>query len=240
MVEEQFVRTALLLGEEGVARLKRAKVAVFGIGGVGGFAVEALARAGVGAFLLVDSDRVCVSNINRQIIADWNTVGRYKTKVMQERIASVNPNAEVETRECFFLPENADSFDFSGWDYIVDAVDTVSAKLEIIVRAKEAGVPVISCMGAGNKLDPTRFEVADLYETSVCPLARVMRRELKKRGIDSCKVVYSREEARTPLDGLLSQEESGGRRSVPGSVSFAPSVAGLVAAGEVIRELAGV
>lgn len=240
MVEEQFVRTALLLGEEGVARLKRAKVAVFGIGGVGGFAVEALARAGVGAFLLVDSDRICVSNINRQIIADWNTVGRYKTKVMQERIASVNPNAEVETRECFFLPENADSFDFSGWDYIVDAVDTVSAKLEIIVRAKEAGVPVISCMGAGNKLDPTRFEVADLYETSVCPLARVMRRELKKRGIDSCKVVYSREEARTPLDGLLSQEESGGRRSVPGSVSFVPSVAGLVAAGEVIRDLAGV
>ena len=240
MVEEQFVRTALLLGEEGVARLKRAKVAVFGIGGVGGFAVEALARAGVGAFLLVDSDRVCVSNINRQIIADWNTVGRYKTKVMQERIASVNPDAEVETRECFFLPENADSFDFSGWDYIVDAVDTVSAKLEIIVRAKEAGVPVISCMGAGNKLDPTRFEVADLYETSVCPLARVMRRELKKRGIDSCKVVYSREEARTPLDGLLSQEESGGRRSVPGSVSFVPSVAGLVAAGEVIRDLAGV
>ena len=240
MVEEQFVRTALLLGEEGVARLKRAKVAVFGIGGVGGFAVEALARAGVGAFLLVDSDRVCVSNINRQIIADWNTVGRYKTKVMQERIASVNPDAEVETRECFFLPENADSFDFSGWDYIVDAVDTVSAKLEIIVRAKEAGVPVISCMGAGNKLDPTRFEVADLYETSVCPLARVMRRELKKRGIDSCKVVYSREEARTPLDGLLSQEESGGRRSVPGSVSFVPSVAGLVAAGEVIRDLAGI
>ena len=240
MVEEQFVRTALLLGEEGVARLKRAKVAVFGIGGVGGFAVEALARAGVGAFLLVDSDRICVSNINRQIIADWNTVGRYKTKVMQERIASVNPDAEVETRECFFLPENADSFDFSGWDYIVDAVDTVSAKLEIIVRAKEAGVPVISCMGAGNKLDPTRFEVADLYETSVCPLARVMRRELKKRGIDSCKVVYSREEARTPLEGLLSQEESGGRRSVPGSVSFVPSVAGLVAAGEVIRDLAGV
>ena len=240
MVEEQFVRTALLLGEEGVARLKRAKVAVFGIGGVGGFAVEALARAGVGAFLLVDSDRVCVSNINRQIIADWNTVGRYKTKVMQERIASVNPDAEVETRECFFLPENADSFDFSGWDYIVDAVDTVSAKLEIIVRAKEAGVPVISCMGAGNKLDPTRFEVADLYETSVCPLARVMRRELKKRGIDSCKVVYSREEARTPLEGMLSQEESGGRRSVSGSVSFVPSVAGLVAAGEVIRDLAGV
>ena len=240
MVEEQFVRTALLLGEEGVARLKRAKVAVFGIGGVGGFAAEALARAGVGAFLLVDSDRIWVSTINRQIIADWNTVGRYKTKVMQERIASVNPNAEVETRECFFLPENADSFDFSGWDYIVDAVDTVSAKLEIIVRAKEAGVPVISCMGAGNKLDPTRFEVADLYETSVCPLARVMRRELKKRGIDSCKVVYSREEARTPLEGMLSQEESGGRRSVPGSVSFVPSVAGLVAAGEVIRDLAGV
>ena len=240
MVEEQFVRTALLLGEEGVERLMRARVAVFGIGGVGGFAVEALARAGIGAFLLVDSDRVSVSNINRQIIADWNSVGRYKTEAMRDRIAAINPKARVETRECFFLPENAETFDFSSFDYVVDAVDTVSAKIEIIVRAKAAGVPVISCMGAGNKLDPARFEVADLSETSVCPLAPVMRRELKKRGIAGCRAVYSREEARTPLPGLLSEEEAGSRRSVPGSVSFVPSAAGLVAAGEVIRDLAGV
>ena len=240
MMEEQFVRTALLLGEEGVERLRRAKVAVFGIGGVGGFAVEALARAGVGTFLLVDSDRISASNINRQIIADWNAVGRYKTDAMRERIAAINPEAKVETRECFFLPENAGAFDFTAYDYIVDAVDTVSAKIELIVRAKAAGAAVISCMGAGNKLDPTRFEVADIYETSVCSLARVMRRELKKRGIDGCKVVYSREEARSPLPGLLSEEESGGRRSVPGSVAFVPSVAGLIVAGEVIRDLAGV
>ena len=186
---DRLERTRWLIGDKGIDKLTASHVAVFGIGGVGGYVVEALARSGVGELTLIDNDRVHRTNFNRQIIADWNTVGRYKTKVMQERIASVNPNAEVETRECFFLPENADSFDFSGWDYIVDAVDTVSAKLEIIVRAKEAGVPVISCMGAGNKLDPTRFEVADLYETSVCPLARVMRRELKKRGIDSCKVV---------------------------------------------------
>ena len=159
---------------------------------------------------------------------------------MRERIAAINPEAKVETRECFFLPENAGAFDFTAYDYIVDAVDTVSAKIELIVRAKAAGAAVISCMGAGNKLDPTRFEVADIYETSVCPLARVMRRELKKRGIDGCKVVYSREEARSPLPGLLSEEESGGRRSVPGSVSFVPSVAGLIVAGEVIRDLAGV
>ena len=240
MMEEQFVRTALLLGEEGVERLRRAKVAVFGIGGVGGFAVEALARAGVGTFLLVDSDRISASNINRQIIADWNAVGRYKTDAMRERIAAINPEAKVETRECFFLPENAGAFDFTAYDYIVDAVDTVSAKIELIVRAKAAGAAVISCMGAGNKLDPTRFEVADIYETSVCPLARVMRRELKKRGIVGCKVDYSREEAISPLPGLLSEEESGGRRSVPGSVSFVPSVAGLIVAGEVIRDLAGV
>ena len=202
-----------MLGEEGVERLRRAKVAVFGIGGVGGFAVEALARAGVGTFLLVDSDRISASNINRQIIADWNAVGRYKTDAMRERIAAINPEAKVETRECFFLPENAGAFDFTAYDYIVDAVDTVSAKIELIVRAKAAGAAVISCMGAGNKLDPTRFEVADIYETSVCSLARVMRRELKKRGIDGCKVVYSREEARSPLPGLLSEEESGGRRA---------------------------
>ena len=180
-MQEQFVRTALLLGEEGIDKLSRSKVAVFGIGGVGGFTVEALARSGVGYFLLVDNDKVALSNLNRQIIATLDTVGRYKTQVMKERILSINPQAAVETRECFFLPENADEFDFSSYSYVVDAVDTVTAKLELVVRAKEAGVPVISSMGAGNKLEPTRFEVTDIYQTSVCPLARVMRRELKAR-----------------------------------------------------------
>lgn len=237
IMKEQFVRSALLLGEDGIENLDCAKVAVFGIGGVGGFTVEALARAGIGHFLLVDNDLVSPSNINRQIIALWETVGREKTLVMKERILAINPEAQVETRECFFLPENADEIDFSEYDYIVDAVDTVSAKLEIIVRAGKAGVPVISCMGAGNKLDPTRFTVTDIYETRVCPLARVMRRELKKRGVQSCKVVYSTETAKKPLPGLLSEEEAAARREVPGSVSFVPSVAGLIAAGEVVREL---
>lgn len=236
-MKEQFVRSALLLGEDGIAALNRAKVAVFGIGGVGGFAVEALARAGIGHFLLVDNDKVSLSNINRQIIALYDTVGREKTLVMKERIRAIHPEAEVETKECFFLPENADEIDFSEYDYIVDAVDTVSAKLEIIVRAKAAGVPVISCMGAGNKLDPTRFTVTDIYRTSVCPLARVMRRELKKRGVADCKVVYSTEEAMKPLPGMLEEEEAMQRREVPGSVSFVPSVAGLIAAGEVIKDL---
>lgn len=236
-MKEQFVRSALLLGEDGIERLLRAKVAVFGIGGVGGFAAEALARAGVGHFLLVDNDAVSVSNINRQIIATWDTVGQKKTQVMKKRILSINPQAQVETKECFFLPENADEIDFSAYDYIVDAVDTVSAKLEIIVRAKAVGVPVISCMGAGNKLDPTKFTVTDIYQTSVCPLARVMRRELKKRGVESCRVVYSTEEARKPQARPLSEEEDRSRREVPGSVSFVPSVAGLIAAGEVIKEL---
>ena len=237
-MQEQFVRTALLLGEEGIDKLSRSKVAVFGIGGVGGFTVEALARSGVGYFLLVDNDKGALSNLNRQIIATLDTVGRYKTQVMKERILSINPQAAVETRECFFLPENADEFDFSSYSYVVDAVDTVTAKLELVVRAKEAGVPVISSMGAGNKLDPTRFEVTDIYQTSVCPLARVMRRELKARGIQDLKVVYSREEARKPEKSLMTEEDSTSRRrSVPGSVSFVPSVAGLIAAGEVIRDL---
>lgn len=200
--------------------------------------MEALARSGVGYFLLVDNDKVALSNLNRQIIATLDTVGRYKTQVMKERILSINPQAAVETRECFFLPENADEFDFSSYSYVVDAVDTVTAKLELVVRAKEAGVPVISSMGAGNKLDPTRFEVTDIYQTSVCPLARVMRRELKARGIQDLKVVYSREEARKPEKSLMTEEDSTSRRrSVPGSVSFVPSVAGLIAAGEVIRDL---
>lgn len=236
-MQEQFARTALLLGEEGIHKLNRSRVAVFGIGGVGGYTVEALARSGVGHFLLVDNDKVALSNLNRQIIATLDTVGKYKTRVMKERILSINPQAEVETRECFFLPENADEFDFSSFDYVVDAVDTVAAKLELVVRAQKAGVPVISSMGAGNKLDPTRFEVADIYQTSVCPLARVMRRELKARGVKGLKVVYSREEPRTPAKSPLEEDKASARRSIPGSIAFVPSVAGLIAAGEVIKDL---
>ena len=245
-MKEQFARTALLLGERGVERLERARVAVFGIGGVGGYTVEALARSGVGHFLLVDSDRVALSNLNRQIIATLDTVGRYKTQVMKERILSINPDAEVETRECFFLPENAEEFDFSGLDYVVDAVDTVTAKLELILRARRFGVPVISSMGAGNKLDASRLEVADIYQTSVCPLARVMRRELKARGVDRLKVVYSREEARKPpADKFLpssgsTETPAPGRRAVPGSVVFVPGAAGLILAGEVVKDLCGI
>ncbi len=236
-MQEQFTRTALLLGEEGIHKLNRSRVAVFGIGGVGGYTVEALARSGVGHFLLVDNDKVALSNLNRQIIATLDTVGKYKTRVMKERILSINPEAEVETRECFFLPENAEEFDFSSFDYVVDAVDTVAAKLELVVRAQKAGVPVISSMGAGNKLDPTRFEVADIYQTSVCPLARVMRRELKARGVKGLKVVYSREEPRTPAKSPLEEDKAFARRSIPGSIAFVPSVAGLIAAGEVIKDL---
>lgn len=247
-MKEQFERTAMLLGEEAVNRLEKARVAVFGIGGVGGYTAEALARSGVGHFLLVDSDRVAMSNLNRQIIATLDTVGRYKTEVMKERILSINPEAEVETRECFFLPENADEFDFSSLDYVVDAVDTVTAKLELILRARRFGVPVISSMGAGNKLDASRLEVADIYQTSVCPLARVMRRELKARGVDRLKVVYSREEARKPdgsffsLPGAsLKENGSGtGKRRIPGSVVFVPGAAGLILAGEVVRDLCGI
>lgn len=236
-MQEQFTRTALLLGEEGIHKLNRSRVAVFGIGGVGGYTVEALARSGVGHFLLVDNDKVALSNLNRQIIATLDTVGKYKTRVMKERILSINPEAEVETRECFFLPENAEEFDVSSFDYVVDAVDTVAAKLELVVRAQKAGVPVISSMGAGNKLDPTRFEVADIYQTSVCPLARVMRRELKARGVMGLKVVYSREEPRTPAKSPLEEDKASARRSIPGSIAFVPSVAGLIAAGEVIKDL---
>lgn len=231
------MRSALLLGEENINRLLDAKVAIFGVGGVGGFTAEALARAGIGSFLLVDNDRVSISNINRQIIATWDTVGQSKVEVMKQRILSINPKAQVECRDCFFLPENAASFDFASFDYVVDAVDTVTAKLEIIERAKKAGVPVISSMGAGNKLDPTKFTVTDVYQTSVCPLAKVMRRELKKRGVESCKVVYSTEEAKKPRTEYLSQEDLDSRRSVPGSLSFVPSAAGLIVAGEVVRDL---
>lgn len=236
----RFSREELLIGAQGLEKLQRARVAVFGIGGVGGYVVEALARSGVGALDLFDGDTVALTNINRQIIALESTVGRPKVEVARERVLQINPACQVEARQLFFTPENAGEVDFSQYDYVADAIDTVSSKIELLRLCREAGVPVISCMGAGNKLDPARFEVADLSETSVCPLARVMRRELKKRGIAGCRAVYSREEARTPLPGLLSEEEAGSRRSVPGSVSFVPSAAGLVAAGEVIRDLAGV
>ena len=232
-MSETFIRTELLLGEDGVAALQQAKVAIFGIGGVGGYVAEALARSGVGAFVLVDRDVVSISNINRQIIATTRTVGKPKAELMRERILEINPEASVEVYNCFFLPENAADFDFASYSYVVDAVDTVTAKLEIVMCAGKAGVPVISSMGAGNKLDPTRFEVADIYETSVCPLARVMRRELKKRGVDRLKVVYSREEALTPKR-ILSDES---KRVIPGSVAFVPSVAGLILAGEVVKDL---
>lgn len=232
-MKEQFERTGLLIGDGNVDNLADAKVAVFGVGGVGGYVVEALARSGVGRFVLIDKDTVSVTNINRQIIALHSTVGRPKVQVMKERILDINPDAKVETKECFFLPDNADEFDFSEYSYVVDAVDTVTAKLEIIVRAKEAKVPVISSMGAGNKLDPTRFQVTDIYKTSVCPLAKVMRRELKKRDIKKQKVVFSTEEAITP--GRVVSEE--GRRATPGSVAFVPSVAGLIIAGEVIKDI---
>ena len=231
-----FSRSQLLLGKEGIEKLSQSKVAVFGIGGVGGHVVEALARTGVGKFVLVDNDTVSETNINRQLIATTKTVGMDKVEVMRERILEINPDAQIEIRKCFFLPNTADSFDFTEYSYVVDAVDTVSAKLEIILKAKDAGVPVISSMGAGNKLDPTKFEVADIYKTSVCPLAKVMRHECKKRGIKKLKVVYSKEEAIKPVEEC---EEiiPEGKKSIPGSVAFVPSVAGLIIAGEVVKDL---
>lgn len=243
-MKEQFSRTGMLIEEKGVEILGRSRVAVFGVGGVGGYVVEALARSGVGAIDLIDNDTVSISNINRQIIATHDTVGRDKVEVMRERILSINPDAEVNGVKCFFLPENADEFDFTKYDYVVDAVDTVSAKLEIIERARAAGVPVISSMGTGNKLDPTALQVTDIYATSICPLAKVMRRELRKRGVESLKVVYSTEEAIKPVtlpeDGIEewnTENEKLNRRSIPGSIAFVPAVAGLIVAGEVVRDL---
>ena len=228
----QFSRTALLLGKEGVEKLKKVRVAVFGIGGVGGYVVEALARSGVGALDLIDKDTVSTSNINRQIIALHSTVGRLKTEVAAERVKDINPDVCVRIHDVFYLPETAGAFDFTQYDYVVDAIDTVSGKLAIVEQAKRANIPVISSMGTGNKLNATAFEVADITKTSVCPLARVMRRELKKRGIEHLKVVYSKEE---PLPSVLTDEESG--KAIPGSISFVPSVAGLIIAGEVIKDL---
>ncbi len=228
MSEDQYTRTRMLLGSEEVDRLQNASVLLFGVGGVGGFTCEALARAGVGRIHIVDKDVVDITNINRQIIATHDTVGRPKVEVMKERILSINPVAAVEATECFYLPDRAAEFDFGAYDYVIDAIDNVSAKLSIICEAKAAGTPVISSMGTGNKLDPTRFEIADIHKTSVCPLAKVIRKGLKDRGIKDVKVLYSREEpVRTGL-------------RTPASVSFVPSVAGLIIAGEVIKDLAGV
>lgn len=230
-MKEQFTRSALLFTNENIEKLANKHVAIFGIGGVGGYVVEALARTGIGHFTLVDHDEVSITNINRQIIATMNTIGRKKVDVMKERILSISPETEVLTYDTFFLEEHADEFDFSSFDYIVDAVDTVSAKLALVMKAKETGVPIISAMGAGNKLDPTQMEVADIYETSVCPLAKVMRYELRKRGVDSLKVVYSKEKP-IATETLV---ENGKR--IPGSVAYVPSTMGLIMASEVIHDL---
>lgn len=230
---EELKREALLFGEQAIDKLKNARVAVFGVGGVGGYVAEALARCGVGTIDLIDNDVVSVSNINRQIIALHSTVGQYKVDAMAERIRDISPYAVVNRYKCFFLPENKDEFDFSKYTYVADAVDTVTAKISIIEAAKAANVPVISSMGAGNKLHPELFEVADLADTSVCPLAKVMRRELKKRGIAGVKVVYSKEE---PLKPLISEIQPNGKQT-PGSISFVPSVAGLIMAGEIVRDI---
>lgn len=236
---DQFSRTELLLGREGLERLGRARVAVFGLGGVGGYAAEALARSGVGTLDLIDSDRVSLTNLNRQILATLRTLGQYKADAARDRVLEINPEAVVHARKVFYGPETAGEFTFSQYDYVVDAIDTVTGKLALIQQAQEAGTPVISCMGAGNKLDPTAFRVADVYETSVCPLARVMRKELRRRGVRRLKVVYSQEPPMEP-EGELYQEALAGevRRQVPGSVAFVPAVAGLILAGEVVKDLA--
>lgn len=230
MEENQFERTALLLGKASVEKLARKRVAVFGVGGVGGFVCEGLVRAGIGAIDIVDKDIVAISNINRQLIALHSTVGKNKVDVLEERLKDINKNLIIKKYKCFFLPETSETFDFREYDYVVDAIDTVTGKIELILKAKEAGVPIISAMGAGNKLDPTAFQVSDIYKTSVCPLARVMRRELKKRGVEKLKVVYSKEEPIKP------QFEEG-EEVVPGSISFVPPALGLIIAGEVVKDL---
>ena len=235
-MKEQFSRTGLLLGETAVERLSRARVAVFGLGGVGGYTVEALARAGVGNLDLIDKDTVSLSNINRQILATHDTVGMEKTEAAKQRVLKINPEARVRTYPVFYTPDTASDFDFTRYDYIVDAIDTVTAKLALVQQARAAGTPIISCMGTGNKLDPTMFRVEDLAKTSMCPLARVMRKELGKRGIRHLKVVYSQEQALTPT-GWEEEAAATGKRQIPGSVSFVPGAAGLILAGEVIKDL---
>ena len=236
-MDDQFSRTRLLLGDDGIKKLQNARVAAFGVGGVGGYVVEALARAGVGALDLIDNDTVARSNLNRQIIATYDTIGKLKVDVAADRVHAINPACTVRVFRTFYLPETKDQFDFTQYDYVVDAIDTVSGKIALVLQAKEAGVPIICAMGAGNKLDPSMFEVADLYKTSVCPLARVMRTECRKRGIKHLKVVYSKEPPVTPLESA--EDMAPGKRSVPGSVSFVPAAAGLILAGEVVRDLVG-
>ena len=233
-------------------KLSESRVAVFGVGGVGGYACEALVRSGVGHFDLIDDDKVCLTNINRQIIATRKTVGKYKTDVMKERMLEINPEVDVTIHKCFFLPENADEFPFSEYDYVIDAVDTVTAKLELVMKCRELNVPIISSMGAGNKLDASAFRVADIYKTKMCPLAKVMRRELKKRGVKKLKVVYSEEKPTRPIEDMSvscrtncicppgAAHKCTERRDIPGSVAFVPSVAGLIIAGEVVKDLTGV
>ena len=238
-MQKQFLRTQMLLGKEAMEKLENSRVAVFGIGGVGGYVCEALVRSGVGKFELIDSDKVDITNINRQIIATTKTIGMYKTDVMKERMLDINPNAEITVRNCFFLPDNANEFPFENYDYIVDAVDTVSAKIGLVIEAQKRNIPIISCMGAGNKLDGSQFKVSDIFKTKMCPLAKVMRTELKKRGVKKLKVVYSEEKPLKPIAGVLQDNENKGtaRRAVPGSVAFVPSVAGLIVAGEVVKDL---
>ena len=235
---DQYARTRMLFGDETMEKLSRSRVAVFGIGGVGSYAVEALARSGVGMLELVDNDVVSLTNLNRQIIATHVTLGRPKVEVAAERIAQINPYCRVLPRQEFYLPENEKCFDFTSYDYVVDAIDTVAGKISLALQAREAGTPIISAMGTGNKLDPTRLEVADIYATSVCPLARVMRRELRRRGVERLKVVYSREEPLSPKSAEELPEAS--RRSVPGSTAFVPAAAGLIIAAEVVKDLAAV
>ena len=245
----QFSRTQLLLGEDAMKKLAGSRVAVFGVGVVGGYVCEALVRSGVGAFDLVDDDKVCLTNLNRQIIATRSTVGKYKTDVMKERMLDINPDVDVRVHKCFFLPENADEFPFEEYDYIVDAVDTVTAKIELVMKAQALNIPIISSMGAGNKLDASAFQVADIYKTKVCPLAKVMRRELKKRGVKKLKVVYSEEKPTRPIEDMSSscrnhcicppgaKHKCTERRDIPGSVAFVPSVVGLIIAGEIVKDL---
>ena len=246
----QFSRTELLFGKEAMERLSASRVAVFGVGGVGGYAVEALVRSGIGAIDLIDDDKVCLTNLNRQIIATRKTVGKYKTDVMKERILDINPDCRVTVHKCFYLPENKEEFDFTNYSYVIDAVDTVTAKIQLVMQAQETNTPIISSMGAGNKLNPAEFEVADLYKTSVCPLAKVMRRELKKRGIKKLKVVYSKEQPIRPVADMAiscrtncicspgAEHKCTEKRDIPGSTAFVPSVVGLIIASEVIKDLA--
>ncbi|WP_010243105.1 tRNA threonylcarbamoyladenosine dehydratase [Acetivibrio cellulolyticus] len=248
----QFSRTELLFGKEAMEKLANSRIAVFGIGGVGGYTVEALARSGIGALDLIDDDKVCLTNINRQIIATRKTIGKYKVDVAKERVEEINPDIKVSTYKTFCMPDTSGQFDFAQYDYVVDAIDTVTGKIEMIMKAKELDVPIISSMGAGNKLDPTAFEVADIYETSICPLAKAMRKELRNRNIKSLKVVYSKEPAMTPIEDISTicrsecicppgtDRKSTQRRQVPGSNAFVPSVVGLIIAGEVIKDLTGV